>query len=144
MQTHRDAAKVMASVTSLVGVLYQLGTEHIVPTEIADLFAELILDGSERTAQARADGLITPDRVVDLHLSQMMDDPIGSVRSAYDHFGWDLTETTVAAVNEFTATHRRDAAGHDYTFADTGLDLADVRRRTALYEQTFAVPREVD
>jgi hypothetical protein len=144
VQTHRDPARVMGSVTSLVSLLYQLGTEHIVPGEIAAMFAELILDGSERTAQARVDGLITPDRVVDLHLSQIMADPVAAIRSTYDHFGWDLTDQTVAAVEEFVATHRRDPAGHDYTFADTGLDLDDVRRRTALYEELFAVPREVE
>jgi hypothetical protein len=143
VQTHRDPARVMASVTSLMGLLYQLGTEHIVATDIAEMFAELILDGSERTAQARASGLITPDRVVDLQLGEIMSDPIGSIRATYAHFGWELTEQTVADIEHFIATHQRDSAGHEYVFADTGLDLADVRRRTALYEELFAVRREV-
>ena len=42
----------------------------------------------------------------------------------------------------FLREHPREAGGHDYTFADTGLDLTAVRQRTARYVERFAVPEE--
>ena len=39
--------------------------------------------------------------------------------------------------------HLARTAGHDYSFADTGLDLATHRALVAPYQERFGVPSEV-
>ena len=41
------------------------------------------------------------------------------------------------------ARHTARAGGHDYSFADTGLDLATHRALVAPYQERFGVPSEV-
>ena len=41
------------------------------------------------------------------------------------------------------ARHTNRAHGHDYSFADTGLDLATHRALVTAYQERFGVPSEV-
>ena len=142
VQTHRDPARVLASTTSLVATLRRLSTDAIDPAQIAEEFSPLILDGLERTVTARLDGTVPADQVVDVPFGALMADPIAGVRTIYDAFGLELTPGTEQAMVEFLRDNPREPGGHDYTFADTGLDLAAVRERTARYTTQFAVPEE--
>ena len=142
VQTHRDPARVLASTTSLVATLRRLSTDDIDPTQIAEEFSPLILDGLERTVTAREDGTVPEDQVVDVPFGPLMADPIAGVRTIYDAFGLELTEQTEQAMAAFLRENPREPGGHDYTFADTGLDLATVRARTRRYTERFAVTEE--
>jgi hypothetical protein len=142
VQTHRDPARVIASTASLLATLRRLGSDRIVPAELAGEFSELILDGFERSVDARLDGTVPAGQIVDVHFAQMMQDPIAAVRSVYDHFGWELRPETEAAMVTFQREHPREARGHSYSFADTGLELAAVRQRTSRYAAHFDVPEE--
>ena len=142
VQTHRDPARVIASTASLLATLRRLGTDRIVASELAGEFDELILDGFERSVDARLDGTVPASQIVDVHFAQLMADPIAAVRSVYEHFGFELRPESAEAMVVFQREHPRAARGHDYSFADTGLDLADVRRRTSRYTSHFDVPEE--
>ncbi|MBZ5739037.1 sulfotransferase family protein [Nocardioides mangrovi] len=142
VQTHRDPAKVMASTTSLLATLRQLGSSEIEYQELATEFYEIILGGLERTVDARLDGTIAPDQVVDLQFDHVMAEPLAGARAVYDGFGWDFTPDLGARMSEFLRTHEREGHGHPYTFESTGLDLDRVRTDTARYVAHFGVPIE--
>ena len=60
--------------------------------------------------------------------------------------GWELPLTSEfrSALEAYLAgRHTARAGGHDYSFADTGLDLATHRALVAPYQERFAVPSEV-
>jgi len=143
VQTHRDPAKVMASTTSLLATLRKLGTDDIDSPTLAEEFFEIILGGLERTAEARIDGTVPGDQVVDIWFSDMMDDPISAAKRVYARFGWDYTTEIERAMHNFLSTHVREGAGHPYTFEATGLSLSAVRDRTARYTDYFDVPEEL-
>ena len=73
-------------------------------------------------------------------------DPIRVVTELYA--GWDLPVSPAfrAALETYVeARHaHRGAGGHDYSFADTGLDLAEHRPLVADYQARYHVPSEVD
>ncbi|MFE3055136.1 sulfotransferase family protein [Nocardia sp. NPDC059239] len=143
VQTHRDPARVMASVTSLIATLRKLGTDRIDPQSIATEFSEIILDGLERSVDARLHGVIAADRIVDLTFADLMDAPLPGVDTVYDRFGWELSLDARRAMVAFVLGNARvTGGGHQYTFADTGLDLAAVRARTSRYRAHFGVPEE--
>lgn len=143
VQTHRDPLTVMASTTSLMCMLRRLGTDDIDPPEVAEEFSEIILDGLERTVDARLDGTVPADQVADVQFADLMADPVAGARTVYDHFGWDLTPDVEEAMRAFLLAHARDAQGHSYTFASTGMDPAATRARTARYVAHFGVAEEV-
>jgi hypothetical protein len=142
VQTHRDPAKVMASTTSLMKTLRKLGTDAIDGPSIASQFEEIILDGLDRTVDARENGTVPEGQMVNLQFPDLMNDPISAARTIYDAFGWELSAETEQTMREFQASHVREGYGHPYTFEDTGLDLTEVRARTARYTSYFNVAQE--
>lgn len=143
VQTHRDPAKVMASTTSLLATLRKLGTDDIVYPRMADEFFELILGGLERSVDARLNGIVPADRVVDLQFDALMTDPIGAAKAVYSAFGWAFSAEVQDAMTTFLRTHEREGHGHPYTFEATGLSLDAVRDRTARYTEYHDVAQEL-
>lgn len=142
VQTHRDPAKVIASTTSLLATLRQLGTSEIDHPELAAEFSEIILGGLERTVDARLDGVVPATQVVDLQFDDVMARPIEGAKTVYDAFGWSFTPDLAERMTEFLRTHEREGHGHPYTFEATGLDLDRVRADTARYVEHFGVAVE--
>lgn len=142
VQTHRDVARLVASNTSLSATLRGLYSDDVNRQETAELFTDLLLDGVERSVDVRLDGTISADQVIDIQFTDFMADPIAAVRSIYDRFGFELTDATAARMTEFVRGNKREPADHRYSFADTGLDLDEVRARTARYTKYFNVPAE--
>jgi hypothetical protein len=143
VQTHRDPLRIVASLGSLVARLRQLATDESTIPEAAAEFAEYIVDGLDWSIDAREQGVVTSDRVVDLQFAEFMVDPFGTVRTIYDRLGLELTEATEQRMRDFLAAHPRDAhGGHTYTWADTGLDEAAWRDRAQRYQDYFDVPSE--
>jgi hypothetical protein len=143
VQTHRDPAKVMASTTSLLTTLRKLGTDDIDSPRLAKEFSEMILGGLDRTAEARINGVVPADQVIDIQFSDIMNDPITAVMRLYAKFGWDFSPDVEDAMRDFLSTHVREGYGHPYTFEATGLSLDAVRDRTARYTAYFDVPEEL-
>ncbi|WP_007514990.1 sulfotransferase family protein [Pseudofrankia saprophytica] len=144
VQTHRDPARVMASTASMLFHLRRLYSDDVRVAELGPEFSELILDGLERSAEARLDGTIRSEQVVDVQFRDLMADPLGTARAIYGAFGFELTDDAEARIAGFLRDNPRERwGGHEYTFADTALDLAAVRQRTARYSKQFGVPEEV-
>ena len=61
--------------------------------------------------------------------------PVGTSRSPRSSAG--------RSVRTWTPATPPRARGHDYSFADTGLDLAAHRALVAPYQERFGVPTEV-
>jgi hypothetical protein len=142
VQTHRDVARLVASNTSLSAALRSLHSDQVDREETAALFAELLVDGVERSLDARLDGTVPADQVIDIQFADLMADPMATVRAIYDRFGFELNPQTEARMANFIQSNKRETSGHRYAFADTGLDLADVRARTARYTKYFKVAEE--
>jgi hypothetical protein len=112
------------------------------PTIAAD-WAGPILDALDRSVDARLDGTIAADRVVDVQFQALMDDPFGTIRTVYDSMGAELTPDAEARMRTFLADNARDKHGvHRYTLADTGLDAGELLERARRYLEYFDVPTE--
>ncbi len=143
VQTHRDPLKIIASVSSLMSLLRRLAMDDPTMRECAEEFGEYILLGLDRSVDARADGTVAADRVVDVQFSDFMADQIGTIRTIYDRFGMALDPAAEERMRRFLAEHPQDKHGlHTYTFADTGLDPAAVRARAERYQTFFGVASE--
>jgi hypothetical protein len=143
VQTHRDPLRIIASLGSLVARLRSLSSDDTSIAEAATEFAELVLDGLDRSVTAREDGTVPGERVVDVQFAEFMADPFGAIRAVYARLGLELTDDTEQRMRTFLEHNPRDRyGGHHYTFAETGLDVGVWRERSRRYQQYFDVASE--
>jgi hypothetical protein len=143
VQTHRDPLRIIASLGSLVCTLRSLASDDTSIPEAASEFAEMIIDGLDRSIDARENGTVDPARVVDVQFADFMADPFVTIRSIYERLGYELTDEAEGRMRAFLADNSQDKhGGHQYTWADTGLDEGALRERTRRYQDYFDVPSE--
>ena len=142
--THRDPLRVIGSLADLMATLHHMHAEHVDHAVLVEFMAmglELQMDGV--TAERDA-GALPPDQISDVIYHDLTKDPLGTIETLYA--GWDLPVTDAfrgALTRYLDARHTHRTTGHDYDFADTGLDLATHRANVAAYQTRFNVPSEV-
>jgi hypothetical protein len=143
VQTHRDPLKIIASISSLIALLRRLACDDPTMEEAAAEFAEYILLGVDRSVDARENGTVGPDRVVDVQFREFMADPFAAIRGVYERFDLELTPGAEERMRTFLAQNPSDKHGtHTYTFEDTGLDAGELRERARRYQECFEVASE--
>jgi hypothetical protein len=143
VQTHRDPLRIISSLSSLIATLRGLSSDDATIADAAAEFADYIIDGLDRSIDAREDGTVAPDRVVDLQFAEFMADPFATIRQVYERAGIELTAESEGRMRQFLAANPADSHGtHRYSFADTGLDAGELRERSRRYQDYFDVPSE--
>ena len=144
IQTHRDPLKVIASVSALAAHLRRMASDRSSIPEAAEQYVDDVFLGLDRGMEARADGTLPADQVVDVQFTDFMADPFATIGALYDRIGLELTTETEARMRAFLAEHPGDGGGGGtrYTFADTGLDADDLRARSTAYQEHFGVLSE--
>ena len=141
--THRDPLKVIASTASLTAHLQRLASDHTSVPVLGAEWADYLVEGNNRSVDAREDRVVAPGRAVDITFGAFMTEPFDTVSAVYDRLGLELTPSVEARMRAFLADNPSDKHGvHAYTFSATGLDEAESRRRTERYERYFSVPQE--
>jgi len=144
VQTHRDPLKVIASVSALSAHLRRMASDDTsVPDAAAD-WADDIFVGLDRGIAARDAGTFPAAQVIDVHFTDMIDDPFGTIARIYAAMGRELTADAEARMRAFLAAHPGDGGGGGsrYRFADTGLDAGELRERARPYQERFDVTSE--
>jgi hypothetical protein len=143
VQTHRDPLRILASLSSLVARLRLLASDDATIPGVAADFAENIVEGLDRSVNAREDGTVPAGRVVDVQFRAFMADPFATIHEIYEKLGLELQPEAEQRMRDFFAANPSDKHGtHTYTFADTGLDEGAWRERSRRYQEYFDVPSE--
>ena len=143
IQTHRDPLRIIASVSSLACTLRTFASEGTPLGPVAAEWAEYVIDGIDRSVDARESGIVPAAQVVDVQYRSFATDPITTIAAAYDQLGLAFTAEAESNMRSFLAAQpAREHGGHHYTFAQTGLDEKALRERTARYQDYFEVPNE--
>ncbi len=126
IQTHRAPAAAIASACSLAAQASDGWSAAFRGPVIGRDQLELWADGLRRFAAERARH--DPARFYDVYYDDFVADPVGTVESAYAHFGMEFSG---AAADAMRAVHSGSTSGaarpaHRYTLADFGLTAGDV------------------
>ena len=111
IQTHRDPLKVIASVSALVAHLRRMASDRSPVAVAAAQYADDIFLGLDRSLDARRDGTLHPDQVIDVQFADFMADPFATIGSIYDRLGVPLTADAEARMRSFLASHPGDGGG---------------------------------
>jgi hypothetical protein len=142
VQTHRDPLQVISSVSALASHLRRMVTDTSSVPQAAQQYAAEIVLGLDRGMAARDRGVFPPGQVVDVQFAEFMSDPFATIATLYAQLGRELTPQAEGRMRRFLAQHPSDGGAKRYTWADTGLDEAELRPRVAAYQERYGVPTE--
>ena len=142
VQTHRDPLVVISSISALIAHLQKLASEGASVRRAAGLCASEMLLGLERSMQMIDDGVVGPNRIIDVRFADFMADPFATIRSIYDRLGRKLSPLAEQLMRQHLSANPGDGGGSRYTWADTGLDAVELRERVRPYQERFNVPTE--
>lgn len=142
VQTHRDPAKTMPSTVSTTAMVQWLRSDHVDLRTLAtaiNLGFGAALNG---VIDLREKGEV-PDRFVDVHFTQLLRDPVVTLRAAYEDMGREFGEQHAERITKYLAEKPRGKFGvHQYAPEDWGFDAAQLREQQAPYIAHFGVELE--
>lgn len=141
VQTHRDPKKSIPSFCSMVAHATGLWSDHVDPHEIAAHWMRKTLRMIERSMHVRK---TSPDGVfVDILYRDLVEDPIGALRTVYRSAGLDFTEAAENAARTVAARDVKDRHGrHVYAAASFGLDDRILDETFGFYRRAYGIPNE--
>jgi hypothetical protein len=142
--THRDPLQVLGSLANLMAGLRWTRSDHVDYHALVGAMAFGHAFLAERVMKERDTGALPEEQILDVRYSDLVADPVGTVRRIGEWSGAPLGADAEAAIQRWIAARPKGRHGaHEYSFADTGLDLATERARHAEYQRRYDVPSEV-
>jgi hypothetical protein len=81
---------------------------------------------------------IEEQRIYDVHFSQLVQNPLETVRQIYNHFGYELTQTMEENVQQYMKNNPRYKHGkYGYSLEEFNLDLTNVNQTFFKYIKKF-------
>lgn len=138
IRTHRDPVKTVPSAASTLAHGRWVRSDVYEPMAVGASSAfgfEMMLNSL--AAQP------SPGRIAELHYIDLVGDPVGAIRSAYDTLGLGFTDEFAGRIVRYLQQRPQHKHGHHrYGAADFGLDAADIRARFEPYTSAFGVAAE--
>ena len=139
IQTHRNPIDVLKSSRQLIEVLQGLFARPD-RDRLREREARILADTMERSIRFRDRHPELAGRFLDLNYSEIVSEPLGTVRRIYEHLDCPLTEIALERMRRFISTRSRYHHKHDPTLADLGLDVSAETHRFQKYCRRFGIP----
>ena len=143
VQTHRDPAKTMPSTVSTTAMIQWLRTDDVDVDRAAQHVQAVFAAGLNGSVDLRTSGAVPAERFVDVHFTELLGDPVSTLRAAYARMGRDFTDNHAAAVLDYLAHKPKGKFGvHRYQPEDWGFTAESLREAMAPYIDHFGVTSE--
>ncbi len=143
VHTHRDPQKFLASLVSILSALRFMRSDAVDVPALAGIMEMTYTMFLESAIQARQDGSIPSDRVVDSHFVDLMSDPVRAMRGLYEGLELEWPRDHEQVIKGYLTAKPKDKHGaHLYSLADVGLDPASVRRSFEPYVAHYGITEE--
>lgn len=134
--SHRDPAKVLGSVCSLIHYIRSWASDRDDALELGEEQLERWREAVSRAMDFRT--RVGDDRFADLAFADLQDDPVDALGHAYERIGVAFGVDSRHAVERWATQHEPGSHGaHSYDLADFGLGADRVRARFAPYLEAF-------
>jgi len=138
VQTHRDLGQVAGSFASLCYSTFAVTSPRLNPHTIGRLVIDLMRWMAQKTIQQRARSELA---VVDVQYSDLVTDPVTTLRRIYAEHGLEWTPDIETAVSAGAAQRPQHKQGkHSYQLSDFGLSENEVRTELAEYADIYLDP----
>jgi hypothetical protein len=134
--SHRDPAKVLGSVCSLVHYTRSWSSSRDDTAQLGPEMTDRWWEAVRRAMDFRA--RIGEERFADVAFPSLQTDPVGALAASYDHIGVPFSDQSRAAVAHWARHHEPGSHGlHSYALTDFGIDPDAVRETFAPYIAAF-------
>jgi len=134
--SHRDPAKVLGSVCSLIHYVRSWGSDRDDATELGAEQLDRWWQAVSRAMDFR--DRVGDDRFADLSFADLQVDPVGALGAAYARIGVEFSDASREALTSWAGNHEPGVHGrHTYDLADFGLEADQVRERFAPYLESY-------
>lgn len=134
--SHRDPAKVLGSVCSLIHYCRSWSSDRDDALELGPEQLDRWWLAVSRAMDFRS--RVGDERFADLSFADLQVDPVGALATAFEQIGIAFGDASRHAVAGWATSHPPGSHGqHTYDLADFGLDPDQVRRRFAPYMETY-------
>lgn len=141
VHTHRDPARVLPSICSLVAGWRAIYEQRVDRPAIARWQMELWASRLERALAVRQNS--DPGRFYDLHFRDILLAPAAAIAGMYRHFGLELGAEAEHRIHGFARGNPRGKYGeHRYRAVDFDLTTTAMYDRFATYTDRFEIERE--
>jgi len=131
VQTHRDPAKVVASVCSLLETFHNITSDDVDKHELGRRWLDMLVRYTARNMEQRR-GL----DVHDVYFPDLVGDPVGTVRGICEHHDVPFSASDATRITEWVAARPVHKHGvHKYTLESYGLSVEHVHAAFASYLQ---------
>lgn len=136
--THRDPARTIASLSSLVASLqYALLGERPDPVQLAESARELWVAQLKRSLAAREDPRVA-EAIIDIPYAELTADHVGTARRIHERFGLDFVDEHRTRIERLRPVQPASRyAKHSYTAEEYGLDVDELREELSDYYVEF-------
>jgi len=132
VMTHRDPARVLASVCSLIATVQEMTGGRPDPGALGEAELNAWALAIQRTLRVRDE--VAKSRFVDLHFHDLVGGPLAAIESTYAGLDMPLSAAARDRFQAHVAANPRGKHGeHRYALSDWGLDDAAVRRAFDFY-----------
>lgn len=139
VMTHRDPAEVVGSCCSLIKYVRQIYSDDVDLEAIGRSFVDTFRIMIDRTLAFT--GTHGGGSIHHVQYADTLRDPVGTVRSIYEHYGEPFTAPAEAAMRAYLADNKQGKHGrHVYDLAEYGLSAAEVRDLFGDYIEAFGIP----
>jgi len=137
VQTHRDPARTLPSVASLIWTIQSMLKPDLEKKETGREVLEMFAAHLERGTAARGTAAID-DRVLDIAYRDTVTDPVGTVHRIHEHFGLPFSDEHASHIAHHIAENPQGKHGvHRYTAEEFGLDPAALKGLLPEYRERF-------
>jgi hypothetical protein len=138
IMTHRDPLEVVASVASLHAVLRSTFSDAVDPVAVGPEVSQMLANDIVRGMRLLDGGCVAPERLLHVHYTELLRDPLAIVRRIYEHFELPLRPEAEACMRRCLAENVHDKNGpHEYSLRQFGLDEDTERERYRAYRDRF-------
>jgi len=138
IMTHREPLEVLPSEASLHVTLRRTFSAKVDPLAVGREVTELTAEELRQGLRTRDEGCAPAQQFLDVWYTDLLDDPIGTVRRIYEYFDLAFTSTTEVRMQQWLIHRPKDRHGrHMYTLAQFGLDADEERQRYSAYRTRF-------
>jgi len=139
--THRDPAKTVPSLASLMYVIRGLASDSVDPRALGQQQLHWWADSLDEAMAAREKHSDKADQFIDIQFEEVVADPVAALGRAYERFDIRWSSDIEGCMRAFLADNPRGKHGtHHYEIEDFGMTLDQIRERFEGYCTAYEIP----